>query len=87
MTYFLFSDGTRLNLVEDNGLYYFHLEQIISPEENNCMVAMTKPHLRPEILGNGNGGLFFLTGRDLADLQCDLDIERKVLYTNAGGFI
>ena len=33
------------------------------------------------------GGLFFLTGRDLADLQCDLDMERKVLYTNAGGFI
>ena len=32
-------------------------------------------------------GQFFLTGRDLSDLQCDLDMERKVLYTYAGGFI
>ena len=51
--YILLSDGTRVDLVEDNGLYYFHLEQIISPEEIDCMVAMTKPHLRPKILDNG----------------------------------
>ena len=51
--YILLADGTRVDLVEDNGLYYFHLEQIISPEEIDCMVAMTKPHLRPKILGNG----------------------------------
>ena len=34
-----------------------------------------------------SGGQFFLTDRELSDLQCDLDMERKVFYTNAGGFI
>ena len=40
-------------MVEKNGLYYIRLEHIASPDEINCMVAMTKPEYRPEILGNG----------------------------------
>ena len=51
--YILLPDGTRVNMVEKNGLYYIRLEHIASPEEINCMVAMKKPEYRPEILGNG----------------------------------
>lgn len=51
--YILLPDGTRVNMVEKNGLYYIRLEHIASPEEINCMVAMKKPEYRPEILGMG----------------------------------
>ena len=51
--YILLPDGTRVNMVEKNGLYYIRLEHIASPEEINCMVAMTEPEYRPEILGMG----------------------------------
>ena len=40
--YILIRDGPRLDLVEYNDLYYFHLEDFISPDGINCMVAMTK---------------------------------------------
>ena len=32
-------------------------------------------------------GQYYLTGRDLADLQCELDMKRQIFYTNAVGFI
>ena len=41
--YILIRHGPRLDLVEYNDLYYFRLEDVISPNEINCMVVMTKP--------------------------------------------
>ena len=44
------ADGTRIDLIEKNGLFYLRLEQIFEPDEIRAMVAMTPPHQRPPIL-------------------------------------
>ena len=38
---------------ERDGLYFIRLEQILSPDELSCLVLMSHPHCRPEILETG----------------------------------
>ena len=49
-SYIIMADGTRIDLIEKNGLFYLRLEQIFEPDEIRAMVAMTPAHQRPPIL-------------------------------------
>ena len=65
------------------------LEEFIetsAKELDNLLRRYQHMHVSDHDLLPGRGQ-FFLTDRELSDLQCDLAMERKVFYTNAGGFI
>ena len=49
----ILADGTRVEMTEKQGLYYIRMEQILSQDEMSCLIAMSPPHCRPEILENG----------------------------------
>ena len=49
----ILADGTRVEMEERDGLYFIRLEQILSPDELSCLVLMSHPHCRPEILETG----------------------------------
>ena len=50
------ADGTRIDLIEKNGLFYLRLEQIFEPDEIRAMIAMTPPHQPSNFTRKGQDG-------------------------------
>ena len=49
-SYMILADGTVVPLIEEGGLYYLRLENILDPGDIAAAVQMTHPHSRPQLL-------------------------------------